>query len=64
MGFWALRERVCRYNRCVSNAVKVYWALWDNLYEYVCCYNRYSSNAVEGLWDLWNNIYDYARLLL
>jgi hypothetical protein len=28
-------EYVC-YNRCHGNAVKGFWALWDNIYDYVC----------------------------
>jgi hypothetical protein len=27
---------VCCYNRCHGNAVKGFWALWDNIYDYVC----------------------------
>jgi hypothetical protein len=26
---------MCCYNRCHSNAVEGFWALWDNIYDYV-----------------------------
>jgi hypothetical protein len=29
---------VCRYNRCHVNAVKGFWALWDNIYDCVEAY--------------------------
>jgi hypothetical protein len=28
---------VCCYNRLHSDAVKGFWALWDNIYECMCC---------------------------
>jgi hypothetical protein len=32
-----------------SFALKGFWALWDNIYEYVSCYNCH-GNAVKGFW--------------
>jgi hypothetical protein len=42
-----------RYNRYHGNAVKGFWALWDNVYEFVCCYNRCHSDAVLGFGPYW-----------
>jgi hypothetical protein len=48
-------------NSCYGNAVKGFWALWDNIYD---CDNCCHGYAVKQFWTLWDNIYDYVCLLL